>query len=781
MSFSRSAAALVLLLTAGCSRGSASSANDETPTVKAGPAAGTESRDDVVLDFLEAGSSCSFGHRGTLIDLGDVTTRARVTTGRLQNPKVETRERDGASWAVARERVLEITFVAPEESPIDAGVVVEARIRGGAAKSASVYLNGKPLGTLSVSKGETQVVALRAPSAVIARGANALTLHWNGGGKAAAHDDLAEVDWIRVGPIDGDAPYSAPTRNDAISTVSIGGVGKRSVSLRAPGFARCGAFVPNDAVLEAEVGVTGGEAEIEVRVLVDRAGPRVLSTLRIPPEEKPTWHPLSVPLGEIGTLANVEIAAKASGKGARVLFAEPKVVVKTRSPDVAVPASRGVVLVVLGGAPPRALPVYGGALAMPELSGLAASGAVFEAHRASTSFGSGAMASMLTGLAAREHGVESPEAALGPNGLTIAEAARHAGIVTAMFTANPTTSAPFGFARGWETFVARMPGEEQAATAIFEEAATWLDGHKDGRFLLVLHARGGHPPWDVSSDEVKDLAPANYAGALDPKHAGEMLMKSRRSSAMRFFTDADRERAFALHGKALTEHDTALGALIGHVKALGRDADTTWIVTGDVGIDAAEHVPFLEDDSLDEASLTLPLVIRAPGIAPGVRVSDPSSSVDIGRTVLEALGLPPPQTMHGTSLRTLARHPGAGEVRPLMATTSGRFSARWGTFVLAGPLGRDGKLCNLALDADCLTDVAATHGLAASLMHDRVVRELGLLAVPSSRSKEPPEPKNGLGVLADKPMPTKAPPVPNAVRADVTDPQIANALRAWGR
>ena len=79
---------------------------------------------------------------------------------------------------------------------------------------------------------------LRQPSDL--RGANELLLRFNGGPRTQ-HDPLAEIDWIRVGPYDGDAPYSAPTRSDAITNVSIAGTARRSVSLRAPGFARCSA------------------------------------------------------------------------------------------------------------------------------------------------------------------------------------------------------------------------------------------------------------------------------------------------------------------------------------------------------------------------------------------------------------------------------------------------------------------------------------------------------------------------------------------------------------
>ena len=60
----------------------------------------------------------------------------------------------------------------------------------------------------------------------------------------------------------------------------------------------------------------------------------------------------------------------------------------------------------------------------------------------------------------------------------------------------------------------------------------------------------------------------------------------------------------------LATHDIALGAFAA-VKALGRDRDTVWIVTGDIGIDAAAKVPFLEEVA-GRGTLRVPLVVRSP-------------------------------------------------------------------------------------------------------------------------------------------------------------------------
>jgi hypothetical protein len=746
----RSAAALILLV--ACSKSDDAQVGRAAP-MAASPAPKRASEAKPVLDFLKDADRCWFGHRGVLLDLGDPSMRARMTGSKIVAPEIESREHEGASWASVRGRSLELSFVADAEWKPENGLVVEARVRGGLARSASVYLNGKPFGTLPLTKGETSVASAKGQASV-GRGTNELLLRFNGGPKAA-HDLVAEIDWIRVGAYDGDAPYSAPTRADAITSVAIGGTTKRSVSLRAPGFARCSGYLPSGSMLEGFVGVTGGEAEAEVRVLVDRAEPRVVGTFHLGrPGDPPGFRPIALPLGELGTLGAVELVAKSSSKGARVAFAEARIMASAPPPPPnAAPNARGVVLVVLGSVSRRSLGIYNGPLVLPELAALG--GTIFEAHRSTSSFASGALASMITGLSPREHGASDGDAALSPTVSTVAEAARRAGVMTAMFTANPTTAHAFGFARGWETFIAHLPGVDEApALAVFEDAGRWIDAHKDERFFVVIHARGGHPPWDIASEELKDLPPAGYNGSLEPNHGGEALAKARKAGGGRLFAEPDRERAFALHDRALFAHDAAFGAFVARVRAMGREKDTVFIVTGDVGLDAAAHVPFLEDESLEEGALAVPLVVRAPdsGERRRERVPFATSAVDLAPTILEALALPPPTHLRGESLFTIAAREKPPAERPLVAMTTTRFSAKWGSFAVVGAREREAKVCNLSLDPDCLSDVRATHAFAAEALHALAWTEL----VPAAPGGKP-----GSAIVADG--------------------RTSAALKAWGR
>ncbi len=719
----------------------------------------------LVLDLLEDGAACAIGHQGVFFDLGDPALAPRMSGLRLDSAKADVRERDGATWLGVHQRTLEFSFVTTEEWPGDS-IVVEARVRGGTARSISVSVSGRRLGTLSLKKGETTVVSVRGAGAV-ALGSNTLTLRMNGVARAGS-DQLAEIDWVRVGPRDSEGTYAAPTRADVVATGGVNKQGTRGFSLRSPGSVRCAGFVPKEAVFEALVGATGGEADAEVRWIVDRAEPRVLGRFHVgaPCTEgdaecakcddatgrtcatstRRVALPITGPdnVSEGGSVGFIELIAKTAPKGARVFFGEPRVTV---SPDVVPPSpsrARGVVVVIVGSLARESLSLYGGPTPMPELAELASHGTVFMAHRTVTSVASGAVASMLTGQLPAEHGVDEPEARLSEEGTTIATALRQAGIRGAMFTENPTTAAAFGVGRGFETFVS-----SEGAGRAFEDAARWIAAHKEEPFFVVVHARGGHPPWAISAEDVKELPPAGYAGAVDPLRAGELLARARKSGG-RAPSEADKQRMSALYTHAAVAVDSSLGSLVAEVRRAGREADTAWIVTGDVGVDLSARVPFLEDEGLEEPALALPLVTRSVGRSVP-RSAVPTSSVDVARSVFAAFGLAPPSALGGEDLRLLGDRGHVPMGRMLVASTTTRFSLRLGGFALLGARDRETKLCVLGAGTGCVADARAAYPIAAEVLHAKGFR------VWSEHPHRAPSPR---------------------VEPDAT---LAAALRAWGR
>jgi len=678
--------------------------------------------DSVVLDVVRDLDSCALGHRGVLLDFGDPSMKDDLHPGSIARVDEERVEHEGATWLRVRSRVVSAGFFWPPgagDAP-DAAPYVEARLRGVTARGVGVSIDGKAVGSAALDKGETRVVVMRALTpTTLAPGGHELTLHFVGGSRAG-DEPLAEMDWIHVGTGDSGDPYAAPTRSDVLLDATVGSRSMRALSLRAPGFVRCSGWIPADATLEASLATLGGgDAEVEARLLRDRRPPVVLGTAHIAGGD-PAWAPWTVPVTGLegdGALASFELVVKRASKGTRVVLGEPRLVVSGVSTAPAPPTVRGVVLVVLGSTSARSLAPWGGAHPATELATLAARGTIFAAHRAASSLASADVASILTGLPPRVHGLDDPDARLSRGPTTVEDACRQGGVSTAMFTANPTTGAAFGFDRGWDTFVAHDPLEDTPATRVFDDAAEWIDAHKSDRFLVVVHARGGHPPWDATADQLRGMAPEGYFGMVDPRRAAEALAKAHKHPGR--FKDDDRARAWALYDLALDTHDAALGRLLAAVDAAGRSEDTAVIVTGDVAATEGPPVPFVDIESLDEPLLATPLVIRWPhaDALAARRVEAPSSPVDLARTVLAALGLTPPEAFSGIDLARAAREALLPAVRPLAATRAGHFSVRWASFVLLGSHDRETRMCDLSLDPTCVADVRATSALALESLH----------------------------------------------------------------
>jgi hypothetical protein len=672
---------------------------------------------DVVLDMAGASDACVFGHRGILLDFGEPSMAASLRPGSLRAGQDELVEHQGATWLRVHSRSLTVSFywpaVASEAS--EATVYAEGRVRGLLAHAVSVSVDGRTIGGWTLGKDEIRIVVARGTtSGTIGPGGHELTLHFIGGARAS-DEALAEIDWVHIGTGEASDSYAAPTRADVAVDATLGGRSLRALSLLAPGFARCSGWIPANATLETDLATAGGgDADVEARLVRDRHPPIVLGTATVAGGAA-AWAPWSVPVTGLegaGALASIELVAKRAAKGTRVLLGSPRVVAAGSIVADAPSVARGVVLVVLGSTAARSLAPWGGSHAVPELGNLAAMGTTFLAHRASSSLANTVMASMLTGLSPRAHGLCDPDARLPDSLITVEEVCRQGSVATAMFTANPTTGAAFGFARGWDLFVTHDPLEEALATRVFDDAAEWIQAHKNSRFLVVVHARGGHPPWDATPDELKTMPPDGYFGIIDPRRAAEALTKIRKHPGR--FKEDDRVRAWALYDHAIDAHDAALGRLMAALRNAGRDADTAVIVTADVAANEAAPVPFSDPDTLDEPQLAIPLVVRWPQPSPlaGRRVEASTAPVDLARTVLDALGLVPPSAFEGIGVEALAQGALVPEERPLLAIRGGRFSSRWGPYVLLGARNHEIRMCDLSLDPSCVADVRGTSPLA---------------------------------------------------------------------
>ena len=215
------AASLLALSVLACSRSEPSGVTQSGASTSSAPvpavSAGSAPSQAVAMDALGAtgngAADCTFGHRGVLLDFGDTATRSRLTATERAG-RIDSVERDGATWARVFARGVSLPFLASADDVASATAdgaspVIEARVRGGSAKSIAVFLNGKAAGIWPLAKGEARVVSLTfAPNAPngpqLVAGTNEILLRFHGAARAGASapDEEAEIDWIHVGGAD---------------------------------------------------------------------------------------------------------------------------------------------------------------------------------------------------------------------------------------------------------------------------------------------------------------------------------------------------------------------------------------------------------------------------------------------------------------------------------------------------------------------------------------------------------------------------------------------------
>jgi arylsulfatase A-like enzyme len=101
--------------------------------------------------------------------------------------------------------------------------------------------------------------------------------------------------------------------------------------------------------------------------------------------------------------------------------------------------------------------------------------------------------------------------------------------------------------------------------------------------------------------------------------------------------------------------EDSVGRLLGSLEANGLLEDTLVILTSDNGLSLGEH-GLMGKRVPSEGSIRVPLLIRYPKwFSGGVVVEDQLAlNLDIAPTILDAAGVPTPDSMQGVSLRALA-------------------------------------------------------------------------------------------------------------------------------
>ena len=272
---------------------------------------------------------------------------------------------------------------------------------------------------------------------------------------------------------------------------------------------------------------------------------------------------------------------------------------------------------------------YGdGSAVTPNLDRLAGEGVLFEQAIAPAPLTLPAHSTIFTGLLPPRHGVrDNGGYVLDPRHTTLASSLKAAGRSTAGFVGAFVLDAKFGLDAGFDTYVDNFNVARQRfvslgsiarpAAEVVDNAMPWLEAHASAPFFAWLHFYDAHSPYTPPEPFLSQFRDRPYAGEI----------------------------AYV---------DSQVGRVLQWLDTRGLADRTVVVVIGDHGESLNEHGEGTHGLFIYEATTRVPFIVRTPySNARARRVPGAVRSEDVMPTILDLIGRPAPEGIHGRSLAPL--------------------------------------------------------------------------------------------------------------------------------
>lgn len=362
------------------------------------------------------------------------------------------------------------------------------------------------------------------------------------------------------------------------------------------------------------------------------------------------------------------------------------------------PAARNLLLITIDTLRSDHLGCYGYERATsPAIDKLASESVQFDSAHSVCSWTLPSVVSIMTSLYPSAHRCTADDSVLAESYVTLAEQLEAQGFRTAAVTSHLYLSRRFKIDQGFRDFDEDLVFDDfkeshhqVSAPAVTDKGIAWLrDRSQHERWFLWLHYFDPHSIYQHHPGEIEPFGETK----LDI-YDGEILLTDRH-----------------------------IGRLLGELDVLGFRDDTVVTLIADHGEEFRDHGAGGHRKTLYEEVLRVPLLVRAPHVAPR-RVSMPVSCVDLAPTLCELLGVAPPEPIEGLSLVSTLQGDDSrrGPILAEMRNTNGRdwdglIDGRW-KFLIDVSRGVQ-LLFDLEADPLELNDVSGEQPHVLALMAER--------------------------------------------------------------
>ena len=219
--------------------------------------------------------------------------------------------------------------------------------------------------------------------------------------------------------------------------------------------------------------------------------------------------------------------------------------------------------------------------------------------------------------------------------------------------------------------------EDQTVAVVVKETIEWLEKVERGRpFFLWVDSFDPHEPWFTPS-----VLDSSKKCPYDLDYEGKDIINPVPGYVEGLYNERELKHIRALYAEKITVVDKWIGNLLDKVRELGLEKNTMIIFTSDHGnhFGEGEHGHGIIRKSRPwpyEELVHVPLIIKAPGLEPGKRITSYVQNIDITPTMMEFLNVPEKQclAMQGKSLMPVLK----GEVNKIRDfVIAGYYNLSW--------------------------------------------------------------------------------------------------------